>query len=322
MPSWIPLASFGHRQVENPRRRRGVEPRGALQDQGERPQERSPLLPFGHRAGSPPQPRTYAEAAGSRSPPPPTQGAASEALHRGWPGLPRSTRQPGWQGGPRAEAPRGPPPVTASRNPFAPTPPEVVIRADLLPGQQDILPRRQPPHARRPLPGPRPVSPPERGGKGEASPHLRPARFGAFASQRRAGEAAAAPDEGRQEERAGGEDGGEGGKNAGHARPGMVDPPRVRRPARERRSAAWKKPSGACWSWRRHSRNAPITASPTSSPVNGEDGTARGAGNARGGETGRPSSAKQNNGRRTSRRRRPRGQGDPRPRSVQARSRA
>ena len=196
-------------------------------------------------------------------------------------------------------------PVTTSRNPLAPTPPAVVIRADLLPRQQDMPPRRQQPHARRPLQGPGPMSPPEGGGRGETGP--RPARSGAFASQRRLGEAVAAPDGGRRGETAGEADGGKGGEHARPARPGMVVPPGHGGRAGRSWSTAWKRPSGACWRLRKHSTGAPLNASRTTSPSNGGVGTARGARNARARGNGWPSSAGPTTGRRTSRCSRPRG---------------
>ena len=93
MPNWTQVTRIGLCQVADPRRRREADPRGVVEEEARGPQEGSPLLPFGQRGGPPLQPYTYAEAAASRSPPPPTQGAASEALHRGWPELPRSTRE-------------------------------------------------------------------------------------------------------------------------------------------------------------------------------------------------------------------------------------
>ena len=69
--------------------------------------------------------------------------------------------------------------------------PEVVIRSDLLPGWRDVLPRHQPPDARRPLRDPQPPLPVKGGRKGETGPHLGLVPANAFASQRRAGEAGA-----------------------------------------------------------------------------------------------------------------------------------
>ena len=121
--------------------------------------------------------------------------------------------------------------MTTSQNPYALTPPEVVIRADVLPGWRDVLPRHQPPDARCPPHCPGPPLLATGGRKAETGLHLRPASANAFDSQRCVGEAVEAPFGGRQGSGDGADDECKGNRGTGPAYPREL--PEVQQPDRE-----------------------------------------------------------------------------------------
>ena len=137
MPNWSPVAQrWGLRRTAAPtRRHRGPDRHGGAETAALQPRQHSLLPVFGQQRGGgpPPQLQTYAEAAGSRSPPPPTQGAASEALHRDRPDLPGVARPGQQRAGAGADTAHRQLQEPRDRNPYAPTPPETVIWAQLLP---------------------------------------------------------------------------------------------------------------------------------------------------------------------------------------------